>query len=257
MRAPQSHRTDPQIRGMKEVERLPQKCLRKEWRHREFSTTDMKTYLRYWLTTKSLLLACASLFLACAGARGQETLSISGGTTTPLTLTLDQAVSFTITSAGLGPYFFFPGIVLVDPYSTALDLNATGTVSFSVNGGASQEISSLGIVPNNYGGPGGLFIYDGIDPLTDLNAGDVVTLSAGTLTTDSIYSEEAVSLEGEYSAFVGEYGGATAISQISSTASPVPEPGTVVFGVALMAVIGLTRAHGARRAVTPSAGNIA
>jgi hypothetical protein len=114
---------------------------------------------------------------------GQANLTFSGGNGTPLTVTLQQAVSYTITNtqcdSNTGPIF------TIDEAGNPLNgtRSAVGTITFSINGGAAQPITVVRS-GTNFGNftTNDLWVYGNLPNLAN---GSTVVLSAGTITTTS------------------------------------------------------------------------
>ena len=173
--------------------------------------------------------------LAASPAAFAQSLTFSGGDGTPLTITLLQPVTFTITSAtdagnGNAPFFVFQGVGnLLQGISTGV--TASGTMDFTINNGTPQTITSI------YGGVsyGALHSDDAYiwGSLPGVAVGDVVTLNAGSLTTGSNINVTAP-LDGTYSTVIMN----AFSTQISSSGTAeVPEPSTwALFGFGLLGV---------------------
>jgi len=191
----------------------------------------------------------AAAFL-CAAAHGQAMLSFSGGNGTPITLTLAQPINYTITlntAAGNAPFFLFEGVGNFFPGSF---LSVTGSIVFTINAGAPQSINTLN--SGFLGGaitPDDIFLFGGFPAFA---AGDLVTLSAGTLTTTNNFAG-APPAGGLFNTVI--IGG---VIPISTFGTPVPEPGSVTLAVVAglgLLVLARRRAGTDRRQRSPSLRN--
>jgi hypothetical protein len=134
---------------------------------------------------KVQILTAAIIVLAVyvSAAQAQANLTFSGGNGTPLTITLQQSVSYTINNAQCvsdGPIFIFDETG--NPFSIGTQF-VTGTISFSINGGAAQAIirARSGATVNNISA-NDIYIYDA---QPGAPSGSTVVLSAGTLRTNN------------------------------------------------------------------------
>jgi hypothetical protein len=167
------------------------------------------------LLKKSLLTVAATFVLLSGSARGQANLTFSGGNGSPLSLTLNQPVVYTITTGfSVGPFFIFQNVG--NPFNGAGG-TVLGTISFTINGGASQVIYTInsgvnvGVVTAN-----DLYIF-GSEP--GANAGDIIFLSAGTLTTTGNVAAPPPA-NGSYTTFITDGSG----NLVSTNGIAVPEP---------------------------------
>ena len=136
----------------------------------------MKLKLRFLIT------ALFVLAIYIPAARAQANLTFSGGNDTPLTITLQQSVSYTITNSNCsadGPIFIFDEAG--NPFSGSGPL-VNGTMTFSINGGTAQSVSNSnsGVAANNVT-PNDIFVYGNLG--NSILIGNTVVLSAGTVTT--------------------------------------------------------------------------
>jgi len=167
----------------------------------------------------------AALLLAFTGsARGQAWLSFSGGSGTPLTLTLAQPVTYVTTTnvgAGFAPYFAF------DEVGNAFGMSyptVTGTMTFQVNGGAAQSLTQI-----NSGWPGGPMItpndwYLLTPSLPAMPIGSIVTLLPGSMTT-TVPVAAAAPAAGAYNTYLTS----VTATQVSDPGTAVPEPGSALL----------------------------
>ncbi len=173
-------------------------------------------------------LALGALLASANQARAQANLSFSGGNNTPFVLTLNGPVSYTINAAlgGNAPFFVFKNVG--NPLGST-QRGATGSISYSVNGGASHLITN-----ENSGTPAGsitandLFFF-GVS--STLVIGDVVTLTAGTATTTTNTAAPPPT-GGSFTTYITDSNG----TQVSTNGIAVPEPSVL----ALLAAAGAT-----------------
>jgi len=151
------------------------------------------------LFTKIALGLIAVVLLAAAPRASAVPITFSGGSGTPLSFSLAAPVSYTITApavAGSAPLFIIQNTGNLN-FGSAI----TGSITFSINGGLAQTLTDAGS-----GFPGGvvtandlLFARSGASP--SLSIGDVVTLTAGTWTTDDNIAAAAPG-SGNYTTFL-------------------------------------------------------
>lgn len=122
------------------------------------------------------------LTVSIATAQAQAHLTFSGGNGTPLSITLQQSVTYTINSSlcssGNGSVFVFDE---AGTFSSSDRPPVTGTITFSINGGAAQTFNQIGS-DVNLGNVTTNDIYL-LGTFQSVSNGSTVTLSAGTLTT--------------------------------------------------------------------------
>ncbi|HEX8287106.1 MAG TPA: VCBS repeat-containing protein, partial [Pyrinomonadaceae bacterium] len=152
---------------------------------------------------------------------GQANLTFSGANGTPLTITLQQSVTYTINNPNCtnGPIFVFDGAGSFP--SVGGDQVVSGTMSFSINGGSAQLINKTGsnssagvLTPND--------IYALRNPLVPISNGDVVVLNAGSYTTANNISGPPPA-NGSFPTFITNAGlaagcSANGVSSLPSTA---------------------------------------
>ena len=134
------------------------------------------------LKLKILIAAIIVLAGYVPAAHAQASLTFSGGNGTPLSITLQQTVTYTLTSTCRDPSPLFKAVGNPLPSFP----NVSGTMSYTIVGGASNSITVAGsnfnfgdLLPNdvflNYSNSNG-------DPL--LPVGTTFRLNAGTITTN-------------------------------------------------------------------------
>jgi hypothetical protein len=165
--------------------------------------------------------------LVSAAHAGLVPLTFSGGSGAPLTITLPQPVTYTVTSG--------PGSALFDFKAAGnvfgASVNVSGTMTYSVNGGAPITIN----VANTGTSAGSIAANDLLlfhNPAPGVNVGDTIVLSAGSVTT-AINIPAAAPINGSYSAILVNSNG----DQIGT--GVVPEPASISMlalgGLALLA----------------------
>jgi hypothetical protein len=178
----------------------------------------MKTLKQPFTARFALHILAACALLAFAGAaRAAAILSFSGGNGTPLALTLNLPVSYTINAAPTGsePFFLFKSVGNVLGSQQGL----SGSISYSVNGGSAHAITAensgvaTGIIAAN-----DLYFFGTSSTLAN---GDVVTLTGGTVTTTGNVAS-APPAGGSFATLLTDSNGA----QVSTAGITVPEPTT-------------------------------
>jgi hypothetical protein len=164
---------------------------------------------------KSLLAVGVALVLASGSARGQANLTFTGGNGSPLSLTLSQPVVYTITTGfSVGPFFIFQNVGDVFHH---MGPAVVGNIRFTINGGSNYFIDTI-ISGQNVGVVTANDVYiDGDEP--GANAGDVILLSAGTLTTVADVAAPPPA-NGSYTTFIADGSG----NLVSTNGIAIPEP---------------------------------
>ena len=175
-------------------------------------------------------LAVVALLASASTAKAQANLSFAGGNNTPFVLTLNGTVSYMINRAltGNAPFFVFKNVG--NPLGS--QRSVTGSISYSVNGGPLQMITTAnsGAAVGTIGA-NDLFFFG---PFSGLVLNDVVTLFAGTFTTNSNVVG-APPAGGSFLTFLTDSNGVV----VSTAGAPVPEPTTwALFGLGGMALVG-------------------
>ncbi len=130
--------------------------------------------------------------------QGQARLTFSGGSGTPLSTTLQTAVTYTINNTLCAdinaPFFVFQGVG--NPLSNTFP-PVTSTMTFSINGGTSQPITdeNSGVTNGNFTA-NDLYVF-GATP----GVAGAVILSAGTTTTTGNIAA-AKPVNGNYTTFI-------------------------------------------------------
>lgn len=187
----------------------------------------MKHLAQFLLITLSL---AAPLFGQTAN------LSFSGGNGTPLTVTLNSPIVFTISPGVTDTTAFFT----FENVGNIMDMmfgTGSGTLAFSINGAGSTLItngnsgySSPAVSPDDF------YVYDNtVFPL--VHANDSLTLNAGSWTTTANISAAAPA-DGNYTAFITDGSG--------QRISTVPEPSAAAL-LGLGGLLALSRGRAKRR----------
>jgi len=175
-----------------------------------------------------------TIFLLCLLAASPtvfaQILTFSGGNGTPLTITLAQPVTFTITTAAGESQA--PDFVIQDAgnlvQGIGTGVTVSGSMDFTINNGTPQAINNI------FGGVSHADLHSVDDylwgALPGVSVGDVVTLNAGSLTT-GISIIVAPPADGTYSMILTN----TFAQQISSNGKAAPEPSTwALFSLGLL-----------------------
>ncbi len=163
------------------------------------------------------ILAASALLASASHVRAQANLSFSGGNNAPFVLTLNTPVQYVINAAltSNAPFFIFKNVG--NPLGG--QTSVSGSISFSINGGPAQTIMSensgaaIGNISTN-----DLFFFG---PFSALGIGNVITLTAGTITTNTSVAG-APPAGGSFTTFLTDANGV----QVSTTGIAVPEPTT-------------------------------
>jgi hypothetical protein len=124
-----------------------------------------------------------ALVIYIPAVQAQAILTFSGGNGTPLSITLRRSVTYTINNtqcanAGTGPAFLFDEAG--NPFSNTFP-SFTGTITYSINGGAAQPITKANSgTANNARTTNDIYVFGNVPGVSN---GSTVVLSAGTITT--------------------------------------------------------------------------
>lgn len=158
----------------------------------------------------------------------QADLTFSGGNGTPLSITLQRAITYTINNtqcAASGPIFVFDEAG--NPFGSGALI--TGSITYSFNGGAAQPITNTnsGVIAADVT-PNDIFVYGS---LAGVSSGSTVVLSAGTVTTTANVGA-APPANGSFATFLTNGNGvrcsANGVAAASPTAATVSIRGRVM-----------------------------
>jgi hypothetical protein len=168
-------------------------------------------------------------------------VTFSGGSGTPLTITLSEPVTYQITLAApmdSAPFFALQDVT--NSESGIGQFGLSGNVAFSINSGSHQSALS----PSGAGGLMQLVAFGAQDvylsgPLPGVNVNDTVIISAGTMTTLTPFSDPPPA-DGDFNTFIADTNGNRISNLITAT---VPDTGTTLslFGLSLMGLAFLRR----------------
>lgn len=135
-------------------------------------------------TPRGLALAATAAVLATGSAQAAVTAQFTGGNGTPLSLTLADPIVFVV---GPGVSEYVNQVVFVFDAASlggAVSGNLTGNITYSINGGPSIPLMGMinGVNMNSFT-TDDIFIPAAPGNPVQLEAGDEITLSAGTITT--------------------------------------------------------------------------
>ncbi len=148
-------------------------------------------------------------------------VSFTGGNGTPLSMTLGSPANYSVTTtAANAPFFVFDG--LGDSFVPA-GITVSGTITYSINGGAAQTINRLGSgrAANDVTADDAYLFSAALPGVT---AGTTIRLLSGTLTTTANFTG-APPAGGNFPSFIAAQNG----NQVSGLATAVPEPGTAAL----------------------------
>lgn len=178
-------------------------------------------------------LVVGALLASAACSHAAVILSFTGGNNAPLSVTIGGAVSYTVNAAltSNAPFFVFKNVGNALLGQRAI----SGNISFSINGGPNQLVSTgnsgaaIGNIAAN-----DLYIFG---PFSALVIGDVVTLSAGTVTTNTNIAGAPPS-GGSFTTILTDGNGV----QVATAGVAVPEPTTwALLGLGCTGWLGLRR----------------
>lgn len=134
------------------------------------------------LATQFIIAAFIALTVYIPVARGQASLTFSGGNNAPLSISLQQSLIYTITDADCaagGPIFVFDEAG--NPFSGS-GPTVMGTIAYSINNGAAIpiQVANSGVAASDVT-PNDLFVYGNFSGAA---SGSTVILRAGTVTTN-------------------------------------------------------------------------
>lgn len=195
----------------------------------------MNTHLLLILPIRALIRAflCFAVTAAfAASANGQVYLSFSGGSGSPISMTLAAPIHYTINVAPetSAPLFLFQDVGSMFYWPGGGEVLLTGNLRYSVNGVGDYPMTNIssGVVG---GAVGFLDAFLGGGPVegTSVAPGDVITLSSGTITTNHSFAA-AVPESRFYQTYLVD-GFANRVSDYT-----IPEPSTYALFVGLTCI---------------------
>ena len=187
---------------------------------------------------KKVFALLAVLAVSCTTGHSQAHLSFSGGSGSPLTLSLAQTITYTITNPRTSdaPLFVFEDLGNLFQNGQYI---VNSTITFSRNGGEALTITTVNSGISSFDlSANDVYMYG---PMAGANVGDVITLRSGSITTMSNVAAAAPS-NGSYDTFVVDGQGV----RLSPNGVAVPEPQSVLLGViglGVLLVCARRRAH--------------
>jgi hypothetical protein len=177
------------------------------------------------LTLQFIIATFIVLVIYMPAVHGQANLVFSGGNGTPISITLQNSVTYTtnLNCGNNGPAFFFDEAG--NPFGAR---EVTGTMTFSINGGTALPIAetSSGFNRNDVS-VNDIYVYRGG---LNISSGVTVVLNAGTITTTENVAA-APPANGSYTTFLADgYGvrcGANGVA-VTTTAASVSISGRVL-----------------------------
>ncbi len=165
------------------------------------------------------------LMTAASAYSANPWLTFTGGFDAPLVITLETPVEYVATlSSGDAPAFVFKNVGEVYDGIFAVE----GDITYSINGGAAIAITGTQWGFSNNDVTVNDFILFGAFGTVD--EGDVITLSAGTLTTVANMPGDFIPASGPRETFISDQPG----NEIGPGAA-VPEPTSMMLGAAGLA----------------------
>jgi len=171
---------------------------------------------------RGMALAATAAFFTTGSVDAAVSAQFTGGNGTPLSLTLVDPIVFTV-APGVSEFvnqlvFVFDGASL----GGGAPGNFTGDITYTVNGGPSIPLMAMisGVAINDFTADD-IFIPTVPGTSFQLNAGDVITLSAGTLTTvgpTSFAPSSATSFDVFITQSMGQRIGSSAVPEPSAVA---------------------------------------
>lgn len=165
--------------------------------------------------------------------QAQANLTFSGGGGTPITITLQQSVVYTINNTNCSSTSLLPFVFdeAGDPFGTSAR-DVTGMITFSINGGSPQPIHRTNSGGNNADiTTNDLYLFNYPSEI-QLFPGDIVILNAGTVTTtNSSLPGKPAPANGSFTTFITNLFGVRCSSNgvaMGTTAASVSVSGRVL-----------------------------
>jgi hypothetical protein len=190
----------------------------------------------------SALLSFALAFASPCRGSAPFQVNFSGGSGSPLTVTLPQALTATVTNDTADRSAFFVIVGTGDVFGNG-GSNASGGLSYTGNGAGPFSITdvltfNLGAATSN-----DMFLFSGFDGI-NYNINDVLLLSSGSVTTHAPVAS-APPTSGLYTGFIMDEKGVPL-----GDLTPTPEPASV----GLLALAGTMLLRRRRRSPRPPVG---
>ena len=185
----------------------------------------------------SALLSFALAFASPCRGSALFQVNFSGGSGSPLTVTLPQALTGTVTNDTANPPALF---VIVGTGDVNFVSNASGGLSYTRNGAGPLSITDVGTFHLGAATSNDMSLSSGFDAI-NYNINDVLLLSSGSVTTHAPVAS-APPASGLYTGFIMDNNGVRL-----GDLTPVPEPASV----GLLALAGTMLLRRRRRSPRP------
>jgi hypothetical protein len=211
----------------------------------------MTTLARFSCKASALLFALVVLVGSAKVGAQSVLLTFSGGGGSPFVISWSTPIVYTLTTStsnfGINPYFDFqgiPNIHIAVPNDTVGPIPGGGPTYTSTGAGSGDGTQTINsyytVAPFGLVGSNDLVFRATNDTAnTLLTSGDIITLTAGSLTNNNLYSG-IMPVSGYYNTFITD---ASYQTNLGSGTSAVPEPSTyaMILGLATMGYVVLRR----------------